>query len=522
MADELLGLNLSGPPDEGPSAADRTTAAGAVAGLASLAVAVPLWWLLRAPLLPLKVADAIFAVMPIVVVEFGVSFLGPWAKRFAFAGCLVGYVALLALAARLFAARRPRPSFRDGLAFGAAVWLAASLTVVPLAGGGLFGVAWGPNAVVAAVALLASGLAYGAALHFALGRFERDEALARRGVRLASRRTILGGIVAAGVAVVVVEGVRSVADFFGWGSNARVSGGSGVFPDVDGLSREVTPTADFYHVSKNVFDPDGPPSGWRLEVGGLVDNPRSYTLDELRAMPAAENFATLACISNTVGGDLISNAHWRGVPLAMVLHDAHVREGAVDVVFTAFDDYTDSIPVERAMEPGAMLAYAMNEEPLDATHGAPLRLIVPGIFGMKNVKWISKIEVVATDYKGYWQRRGWDDRAEYQTMSRIDVARSNGAGVGATVAGIAFAGDRYVDRVEVSPDGGKTWADAELRPPLSPYTWVLWEFPWTPPSPGVYTLVVRATDGRGNVQPQRQAPPVPSGATGWHSITLTV
>ena len=141
------------------------------------------------------------------------------------------------------------------------------------------------------------------------------------------------------------------------GRSQRVSGGSGVFPDVDGLSREVTPAADFYHVSKNVFDPDAPPPGWRLEVGGAVARPRAYTLDELRALPAAEAYATLACISNFVGGDLISNALWRGVPLADLLADAGAGEGAVDVVLTAFDDYTDSITIERAMQPGSLLAY---------------------------------------------------------------------------------------------------------------------------------------------------------------------
>jgi hypothetical protein len=522
MANDLLGLNLTGPPDEGPSVEDRAAAAGLAGAVASLLVAAPLWWLLGTPLLPLRVADAIFSVMPIAVVEFGVTFLGPWAKRLAFAGCVAGYAALLALAARLFVRRWGRPGVGRGALFGAGVWLAASLTVVPLAGGGPFGVRWGPSGALAAASLLASGLAYGAGFALAFARLERDPNLARRGVDLASRRAVFGGLIAAGVTVLVVEGARSVADFFGWGGDARVSGGSGVFPDIDGLSREVTPTTDFYHVSKNVFDPDGPPSGWRLEVGGLVARPRAYTLDELRALPISEAYATLACISNYVGGDLVGNALWTGVPLAAILADAGVGDGAVDVVFTALDDYTDSIPVERAVAPGSLLAYAMNGAPLNATHGAPLRLVVPGIYGMKNVKWITGLEVVATDFKGYWQRRGWDDRAEYQTMSRIDVAHAHRAGEPATIAGIAFAGDRGIRRVEVSTDGAATWADAELRPPLSPNSWVLWNLAWTPPAAGSYTVVVRATDGRGDVQPKREAPPVPSGSTGWHAVTVAV
>ena len=271
-----------------------------------------------------------------------------------------------------------------------------------------------------------------------------------------------------------------------------------------------------------MFDPDGAPGTWRLEIGGLVDRPRSYSLDDLESLPPAEAYATLACISNFVGGDLIGNALWRGVSLPALLESAGVRSDAFDLVLTALDDYTDSIPIKRAVEPGALLAYAMNGERLNATHGAPLRLIVPGIYGMKNVKWITKLDVVATDFKGYWQRRGWDDRAEYQTMSRIDVARCERVGEAGVIAGIAFAGDRGVSRVEVSTDAGATWADAEMRPPLSPNAWILWHLAWTPSSPGSYAIVVRATDGNGVLQPRKEAPPVPSGSTGWHSLQARV
>jgi hypothetical protein len=522
MATDLLKLNLTGPADEGPSPADRARVAGLVAGLASAAFAAALWWMLGTPLIPLRVADALFAALPITIVEIGTAFLGPYAKMLGFAGCLVAYLVILSLAAVLYIRRVPSPGWTSGLAFGALVWLAASLTVIPIAGGGLFGWRWGPAPWAAAATLFATGLVYGLALPAALGRLDRDEALARRGLDLASRRTLFGGIIAAGVLVVVGESARTVITFFGWGSNAKVRGGSGVFPDVDGLSREVTPTPDFYTISKNVFDPEGPPTGWALEIKGLVERPRVYTIEELRALPAAEGFATLACISNWVGGELIGNGLWRGVPLGDLLREAGVREGAVDLVFTALDDYTDSIPVERALQPGTLLAYEINGEPLPGKHGAPLRAVIPGIFGMKNVKWITSIELVATDYKGYWQRRGWDDRAEYQTMSRIDVARATRPGEPATIAGIAFAGDRGVSRVEVSTDGGATWGEAEVRPPLSPFTWVLWQFPWTPERGGDYTVVVRAVDGRGDVQTRRQAPPVPSGATGWHSVSLGV
>lgn len=522
MSDELLGLNLTGTANQGPTESDRALAAGVVAAIASLAVAAVPWWFFSTPLLPLKVADALFAVMPIQIVEFGVSFLGPYAKRFAFGGCVMGYVVTLGYLGAAYLKARPRAGLFHATLFGAAVWLVASITAIPLAGGGVAGVAWGPNALASAATLLASGLVYGALTAALFARFETDERLAQRGANLASRRVFLGSLIASGVAVVVVEGVRTLASAFGWIGNGRVSGGSGEFPDINGLSREVTPTADFYHISKNVFDPDGPPSAWGLEVSGLVDRPRRYTLDDLRAMAAVEGFATLACISNFVGDDLIGNAYWRGVSLKALLDEAGIQSGAVDVVFRAFDDYSDSIPVERAVQPGTMLAYEMNGEPLTPTHGAPLRAVIPGIFGMKNVKWISGIEVVAVDFKGYWQRRGWDDRAEYQTMSRIDVVAPARQGQASTIAGIAFAGDRGIQKVEVSTDAGRTWRDAEVRPPLSPYTWVLWRLVWTPERAGATTVVVRATDGRGVLQTEKQAQPIPSGATGWHSVSAAV
>ena len=301
-----------------------------------------------------------------------------------------------------------------------------------------------------------------------------------------------------------------------------MSGGSGVFPEIDGLSLEVTPTADFYHVSKNVFDPDVSPRNWRLELGGLVDRPLSLSLDGLRALPAVEGFATLACIDNPAGGDLIGNAFWRGVGLADLLRAAGVRDGAVDVVFTASDDYVDSISIERAMMPGCMLAYEMNGMPLNSAHGAPLRLIVPGLFGLKNVKWIARIDVAASDVRGYWQRRGWDDTAEYQTMSRIDVATAGVVGQPATLAGVAFAGDRGVTRVEVSTDNGTTWREAELRPPLSTNAWALWHFAWVPQNAGRYDVVARAVDGTGTTQTAMTASAFPHGVTGLHRVSVHV
>jgi DMSO/TMAO reductase YedYZ molybdopterin-dependent catalytic subunit len=205
-----------------------------------------------------------------------------------------------------------------------------------------------------------------------------------------------------------------------------------------------------------------------------------------------------------------------------VLERAGIKPSVRDVVLRAADDYSDSIPLDRAMQDGTLLVYEMNGAPLTPTHGFPVRLLVPGIFGMKNVKWITQIELVDHDYKGYWQNRGWDDRAEYKTMSRIDIPQGSASPTGTIIAGIAFAGDRGVSRVEVSTDGGATWEQTESKAPLSPYSWVLWRRQWSPQQPGEFELQVRATDGRGETQTSRRANPIPDGASGYHRRTIDV
>ena len=199
-----------------------------------------------------------------------------------------------------------------------------------------------------------------------------------------------------------------------------------------------------------------------------------------------------------------------------MLDRAVLKSGIVDIVLRASDGYADSIPLDRALADGTILAYEMNGAPLNSTHGFPLRLIVPGIYGMKNVKWITRIEAVPYDFKGYWQARGWDDRAVYKTMSRIDVPQKT-VTADAAIAGIAFAGDRSIAKVEVSTDGGKTWEPAQVKPALSPYCWVLWHKDWTGASAGAHILLVRATDAQGIVQTSQHAPPIPDGASGYDS-----
>jgi len=230
---------------------------------------------------------------------------------------------------------------------------------------------------------------------------------------------------------------------------------------------------------------------------------------------------TLQCISNLVGGDLVGTAKWTGVPLAQVLERAGgAGEGAVRVVFHAVGGYTDSLPMAKALEPTTVVAYGMNGRSLPRAHGFPARIVAPGIYGMKNVKWLERIEVVDYDYEGYWQRSdGWDNVAEIKTASRIDVPAELTAGSG-VVAGVAWAGDRGIRRVEVSLDGGASWTPAILHRELARAAWRQWRLPLPAGISGRHRLKVRAVDGHGDLQTASPAPPHPSGASGYHEVDV--
>jgi DMSO/TMAO reductase YedYZ molybdopterin-dependent catalytic subunit len=295
------------------------------------------------------------------------------------------------------------------------------------------------------------------------------------------------------------------------------------FEALKGLSSEVTPNEKFYTISISLFDPTINPKTWKLTLHGLVDKPLQLSLDELKALPAHEAYVTFACISNEIGGKLIGNARWKGVPLRTLLEMAQLKPEAHKVVLRSDDGYSTGIPLERCLRPQTFLAYEMNGQELPNSHGFPLRAVIPGYYGMKQPKWLTEIEVVADDYLGYWEERGWADEAVVKTFSRIDVPahRAQVPVSGAPIGGIAFAGDRGIRKVEFSLDGGKTWEVAVLKPPLSPYTWTLWAAELALPSRGDYVLAVRATDGQGTLQDERVSEPLPDGVSGYHKLRVT-
>ncbi len=294
---------------------------------------------------------------------------------------------------------------------------------------------------------------------------------------------------------------------------------------VPGLSPYTTPNDDFYRIDTALIVPQIDVGDWRLRVTGLVDHEFTMNYDELLSLDAVEETVTLQCVSNEVGGDLVGNAVWQGVPLAVLLERAGVQDGATQLVGRSLDDWTAGFPTELVRDGRvAMVAYAMNGEPLPVTHGFPARLIVAGLYGyVSATKWLNEIELTTWEgFDGYWITRGWAKEGPIKTASRIDVPRrSTTVPAGRTaVAGVAWAPTRGIERVELQVDD-QEWQECRLGDVASDNTWVQWLYEWDA-APGDHVLTVRATDGTGETQTSEIASPIPDGATGWHSRRVTV
>lgn len=331
-----------------------------------------------------------------------------------------------------------------------------------------------------------------------------------------SRRRLLRlipGVALGGLAILVIG--RALNDASGGGVQRSRSGEA---------TPEVTPTNEFYVISKNLLDPEPNGSTWRLRVGGATERTLTLNYEDMLAMPSQEQYTTMQCISNDVGGELIGNALWRGVSLSTVIQQAGPLPTAHHVFLRCVDEYSDSIPIDFAMRPQTILAYQMNGEPLTHKHGFPIRLLTPGKYGMKHPKWIIDIELMEDEQLGFWQRRGWSQEAPMNTTVRIDVpgAGSRRAPGGVLVRGMAFSGDRGISKVEVSTDRGESWHEATLKPPLSTYTWILWEYDWANPPTGDNLVLARATDGTGQLQMADSYDPYPDGAAAYHDVEFKI
>ncbi|MEU8218708.1 molybdopterin-dependent oxidoreductase [Micromonospora taraxaci] len=291
------------------------------------------------------------------------------------------------------------------------------------------------------------------------------------------------------------------------------------------LAPYVTPNLGFYRIDTALVVPQVDPDTWRLRIHGRVGTERTYTYADLLARPLVERYVTLACVSNEVGGDLIGNARWLGVPLRELLDEVDPDEDADQVVGRSVDGWTCGTPT-AALRDGrdALLAVGMNGEPLPVEHGFPVRMVVPGLYGYVSAcKWLTELELTRfADFDAYWVPRGWSAQGPIKTQSRIDAPRRrNRLTTGPiTVAGVAWAQHRGIRRVEVRVDGGP-WQEATLAPTVSVDTWVQWSWSWDA-TPGEHRLQVRATDATGETQTERTQGVVPDGATGWHTVTVTV
>ena len=278
---------------------------------------------------------------------------------------------------------------------------------------------------------------------------------------------------------------------------------------------------------------------WQLDILGQVENPRVYSFADIAAMPAVEQETTLLCISYGIGSGLCSNAVWKGVPLPKLLAQVKPKPNVTTVLFRAADGYYETFRFEKAMEPTTLVAYEMNGEPLPHGHGFPLRLIVPGLYGEKNPKWLTRIELLdEADARlhrrhgcGFYKQQGWGRLGDaIPTHSRFDAPQVAGnhfaqpfiLGKTAELRGMAFGGDRGISKVEISTDGGDTWEEAEISHPGTRISWSLWRYEWTPDEAGEADLVVRATDGEGKLQISEYRDQVPDGATGLHHVKARV
>ena len=292
---------------------------------------------------------------------------------------------------------------------------------------------------------------------------------------------------------------------------------------VANLTPIVMPNERFYRIDTALLTPSVGTDDWSLRIHGLVDRETTLSWAQLVALPMFEQYVTIACVSNEVGDKLVGNAKWTGVRLRQVLDIAGVQSSATQLVGRSVDGFTAGMPTAWVMDPARepMIALKMNDAPLPPIHGYPARLIVPGLYGyVSATKWLTELELTTLEaFNGYWVPLGWAKEAPILTQSRIDTPRGGVKSGTVPIAGIAWAPDRGVSRVEVAIDG--VWRDARLSKPISDATWVQWVTDWTT-TPGKHTIMVRATDGKGVVQEEQHSPPAPDGARGWHTIAVDV
>ena len=296
--------------------------------------------------------------------------------------------------------------------------------------------------------------------------------------------------------------------------------------DVDGVSKLFTPNEDFYRVDTALTVPNVDTATWSLTITGMVDTPVTLSFDDILAMDLREYVITLTCVSNEVGGGLVGNARWLGIPVREILEKAAPQSGADMVLSRSVDGYTASTPLASLTDEGldAILAVGMNGEPLPLEHGFPVRMVVPGLYGyVSATKWLTELKVTTfAQDEAYWTPRGYSAEAPIKLSSRVDTPRSGKAiqaGPG-KVAGMAWAQSVGVEKVEVRIDEGE-WQPATMSSPINDDTWVQWYIDWEPDA-GTHYVSVRATDKAGTLQEEERATIAPNGSSGWQRVLIQV
>lgn len=497
--------------------------AGVAAGGAALVTTFVMRLLGLGIFLPEVALGFVVTHIPGAVESFFIGSLGEGAKGLGLVTALVGVLVAFGLGAVPF--RRIEKILRVRWTVIAAYSLGGAgvilLAVLPILGAGVAGSATPAGVAFSSLSQLVGAWIYAAFLDYLLvdvaARHPEGFSPSRRQFVLGAGAFIgsLGLAYLAFTAAVVQRARLSVASL------------------QDLLANEVTPVDRFYVVTKNLIDPVVDASTWNLTVDGLlVSSPLVLDYASLQsrirtgALPAASEYATMECVSNEVGGNLIGSTKWGGVRLRDLLGAVGLDPVVDWVEFTCADGYTVAIPLAKAMDPATLLVLTMGEAdaPLLGQHGGPARILVPGKYGMFSAKWVTRITALQGAYLGFWQQKGWTNDGPIGTEALIAIPGDGAVVAGPqTIGGYAVSSTNGVSRVEVSTDGGATWSAAQLRTPKDPaLTWVVWTFAWTPPGGGAYRIVARAYDGSGTVQTSAVAPEFPNGASGYDSVTLYV
>jgi len=448
-------------------------------------------------------------------------------KQLGVGSTMAGQLFVGALAGAIFGLLMRRNPQRRVTAWTMSIFVGLPITVIaiglwPVLGTSYIGLPIASGGAVTLIGFALSVLVFERTLVASFHFLTRPEAGAESGEftpAIGRRALILGGlgVLIAGGGVGLLRRLYRIATFSYDGTQYKGR-----------IVQPITPNDLFYCVTKNVIDPRVNVDLWHLEVNGLVQNPTTYRFQDLKAFNQVEQETTLMCISNGLDAGLISNAVWKGITLRDLIDPAGPMADARRVRLFGVDNYTDTIPLEKALDPTTLLAWEMNGRSLPDRHGYPLRAIVPGYFGEKHVKWLTRIELTGDNVKGFYETQGWGPDFMTPTRSRIDAPDhesrfSLGQLSGPIeVKGIAFGGDRGISRVEISDDDGETWTDANIHYAGTKLTWALWTYEWRPDGPDDYTLVVRAIDGEGAVQEWEEDRSPFSGVTGFHKIAVHV